>query len=236
MGGFGSGRDDYATTPTVGSSYSLDADHLTDGVDHPGEAVGRKWWGDREDPTLELELHFEAREEDADRAEYVRIESSRVDQYTGEKSEQSHPVALEYTECNFGGVRPWFRCPGVVDGEQCGRRTRKLHLPRGGEYWLCRECYDLGYASSRASGNDIDTALLRYKRAFAKADAEGRRPHPSNAPYLPERPKGMHHDTFADLLDDVQAASEEWHQAVDAQMRQLAEKHGRISWPDEPMV
>jgi hypothetical protein len=56
MGGFGSGRHSYATTPTVGESLHLDADELTDGVEYPG-VTGQKVWGDESDPTAELTLH-----------------------------------------------------------------------------------------------------------------------------------------------------------------------------------
>lgn len=231
MGGFGSGRDDYATTPTVGASRTLDVNEFTDAVEQPG-AQGTIRWGPEDDPRSRIGVALLPEDGDADRATAVRL------WYTadpdGDAVERAYTVPLEYTECNFGGVRPWFRCPGVVDGLECGDRVGKLHCPpRAPPLFLCRECHNLGYASSRASGNDMDTALLRYKRAFAKADAEGRRPHPNNAPHLPDRPKGMHHDTFADLLDDVQAAREQWHQAVEARMRQLAGRYETVSWPDE---
>ena len=26
------------------------------------------------------------------------------------------PVSIEWTPCNFGGARPWFRCPALVNG------------------------------------------------------------------------------------------------------------------------
>jgi hypothetical protein len=61
----------------------------------------------------------------------------------------------------------------------------------------------------------MERAEQRYRKAFAKADAENRRPHPNNAPYFPERPTGMHHDTFEDLVDDVQAARREWTAAME---------------------
>jgi len=219
MGGVGSGRRTYATTPTVEQSFQIDADDLTDGVDHPGDARGRREWRPEHFPDVDLTVHFEAAE-DADRTTHVRLEYE-VRPVRGEDFQESHPVRIVYTEPNYGGVRPWFRCPGVVDGEKCGSRVRKLYLPNGGEYWLCRECYGLGYTSSRASGDDLKQAELRYRRAFAKADRYDRRPHPNNAPMLPEKPKGMHYDTFDRLMQDVRDARESWDDEMARQAKEL---------------
>jgi len=218
MGGFGSGRHDYATTPRVGNSLQLDADNITDAVAHPG-ATGRKRWGDEDDPTHDLTIHFEG-EDDAGRAEYVRLEYDVADRWSDRTTTNEHPVALDYTDQHFGGVRPWFRCPN----RECQDRVRKLYFPRGAKYWLCRECYDLGYLTSRRSGDDVKTAELRYRRAFAKADAEDRRPHPNNAPHYPDRPKGMHHDTFQDLAEDVEDARREWRDEMNRKMREMVDR------------
>ena len=223
MGGYGSGRQEYATTPTVEECYQLDADYLTDGVDHPGNAYATKRWDPRRHATVDLTVHFEGND-DADRATHVRLEYT-VDPPAGDRFEEEHPVPIEYTEPNFGGVRPWFRCPGVVDGEECHDRVRKLYLPNGGRYWLCRECYDLGYRSSRTSGDPVKQAELRYRRAFAKADAKNRRPHPNNAPYFPDKPKGMHWDTFDDLIEDVREAEREWDERMNERTRELLDRY-----------
>lgn len=224
MGGRGSGRNDYASTPTVEECRSMDIDDLKEATKHP-DADGLIWWGDREDPDSRLswEAEGERHLEDETRPEALRFKYTITDKRTGEETEVDYPVPLKYTECNFGGYRPWFRCPGVVDGERCGRRARKLYLPRRrwAEYYLCRECYDLGYTSSRTSGDELKQAELRYRRAFAKADAENRRPHPNSEPWLPERPKGMHHDTFEDLLEDVRTAETEWTAAMQQRTRDL---------------
>lgn len=218
MGGWGSGRSDYATTPTVGQCRQLDVNDLTDMVDYPG-SYATTWWGDRDDPEASITVRFEG-EDDAERASHLRLEYTVTDR-GGKQTEYEYPVPLEYTDCNFGGVRPWFRCPGIVDGTECRKRVGKLYLPPGGEYFLCRHCYDLGYRSSRVSGNEIEQAELWYRRAFAKADAKGRRPHPNNEPHFPERAKGEHHDTFEDHCEEVRAARAEWHEAMNAKMREL---------------
>ena len=222
MGGFGSGRYEYATTPTVRECYQIDADDLTEGIDYPDNAYGTREWNPSNAPTVDLTVHFETID-DSDRATHLRLEYT-IEPQTGDNYEGEHPVGLEYTECNFGGVRPWFRCPGVVDGTECKRRVRKLYLPIGGWYWLCRECYDLGYQSSRASGTPLKEAELRYRRAFAKADKDNRRPHPNGEPYFPERPKGMHRDTFEELLDDVTEAHREWDDRSYERLREIVDR------------
>lgn len=228
MGGWGSGRRDYANTPTVEACRHLDIDRVKDLTEHP-DSRGTMWWGDREDPEVWLTVKTEGERhlEDGDtRAAVLRLQYTITDKETGEKTEVDYPILLEYSECNYGGYRPWFRCPGVVDAERCGRRARKLYLPhrRWAEYYLCRECYDLGYTSSRTSGKEWKQAELRYRRAFAKADAENRRPHPNgtDAPWYPERPKGMHRDTYEELLEDVRAARREYEEAWMSKLRKMA--------------
>jgi len=223
MGGFGSGRREYATTPLVGNALQVDADNITDGVDHPG-VTGRVEWNSG-DAELDLTIHFEQLDDvDTDRTTHLRFEYTVADSWSTNTTENEHRVALEYTEPHFGGVRPWFRCGGVFNGETCGRRVRKLYFPRGAKYWLCRECYDLGYLTSRRSSDDVRMAELRYRRAFKKADAENRRPHPNNSPFLPERPKGMHHDTFDELVADVDGAYAEWNAEMNQRMSEMLDR------------
>lgn len=240
MGGFGSGRREYARTPAVEECRHLEANDFTDAVNHPGQSLVVRWGGeDAEDaevtigatmlperspedhPGADGQLHDDADSQnnpitESERAGAIRL-SYTVTPPGGDARELSYRVSFDYTEPNFGGVRPWFRCP------ECGDRVGKLYLPPRGGRFLCRECHDLGYQSSRSSGNELERAEQRYRKAFAKADAESRRPHPNNPPYFPERPKGMHHDTFEDLADDVEAARREWHQEMNSRVRQLVD-------------
>jgi hypothetical protein len=223
MGGFGSGRYEYADTPTVEESRTLDVDALKELSEHPGSG-GKVWWGDREDPEANIRVLAEGSTTAGgeERAAQLRLKYTVTNTRTDEQTEYDYTIPLEYTECHFGGARPCFRCP------KCDTRRRKLYLPPGGERYLCRECYDLGYYSSRTSGDDLKQAELRYRRAFAKADAEGRSRHPESVerPILPERPKEMHHDTFEDLLEDVREAREEWSRVHMEQLRELASGAG----------
>lgn len=50
-------------------------------------------------------------------------------------------VLLHAQDCHYGGVRPWFLCPG------CGKRRLALILRAGAA--KCRRCHGLNYRSSR---------------------------------------------------------------------------------------
>ncbi len=88
----------------------------------------------------------------------------------------------------------------------------KLYRPPHDDLFLCRHCYGLGYTSSRTSGDDLKQAELRFRRAYAKLDPQGRRPHPNNetVPHVPDRPAGMHHETYDALVADLETARLEW--------------------------
>lgn len=58
-----------------------------------------------------------------------------------------------------------------------------------------------------------------------KPDAENRRPYPNNLPYTPDHPKGIHRDTFGDLLADVQKARQEWDDRMNERMRGLLDQY-----------
>jgi hypothetical protein len=212
MGGWGSGRREYADTPTVEACRTLDADEFTDHIEHPDGTTGSLEWGDGS----ELAVQF-VNDEGGEYVDAIAIAYTLAPDTDAEETYQ-YVIPLEYTEPNFGGVRPWFRCP------RCSTRRRKLYFPPRGPRYLCRECHDLGYTSSRRSGDDVKQAELRYRRAFAKADAKNRRPHPNGEPYFPDRPKGMHHDTFEDLVEDVRAARREHERLFMRELREMAQK------------
>lgn len=220
MGGLGSGRYEYATTPTVEECRVLDVNEFTDAVEYPGTSATIRW-GPEDNSSASIGVHLLPQSGDDEKATGLRLKYTIIDGRTGEKTEQDYRVPLEYTECNFGGERPWFRCPGVVDGEHCERRVAKLYRPPRGDLYLCRHCYDLGYTTSRTSGDQLKQAELRYRRAFAKADEECRRPHPNNEPWFPKRPKGMHYDTYEELLAALQTARREWADAMQKREQQL---------------
>jgi hypothetical protein len=135
MGGLGSGRWGwYTKKTTVEECRSLDICTLTrEGVLKAGNS-GTIDWGDS-----------------ANIGWFVESWGLRLTYTVGGKTDVDYTVPITWTELHNGGRRPWFRCPGVVAGTECGKRVAKLYLPPGGRYFLCRGCYDLTYKSSQES-------------------------------------------------------------------------------------
>lgn len=98
-------------------------------------------------------------------------------------------VTLSWSDCHFGGQRPWFLCPGR-ENNPCWRRVGKLYVI--GNSLLCRHCGELvyesqyhdtyGYASAK-----IDNARSIVRRLGGSGDLF--------APF-PPCPKGMHFKTY----------------------------------------
>ncbi len=110
-----------------------------------------------------------------------RLHGSVRFRYTLNGKPVEHNVQLMQTDCNYGGVRHWFRC------EYCGRRVGVLYLSGG--QCACRHCFKLAYKSEREGYHDQQfrkankiRALLGWQPGIA---------HPDGA-----KPKGMHWKTF----------------------------------------
>ena len=65
----------------------------------------------------------------------------------GEWKDKKHSVYLDWTECHYGGMRPWFLCPA----SGCGRRVAILY---GAGVFTCRYCLKLAYPSQREAIDD----------------------------------------------------------------------------------
>ena len=196
MGGVFSGRNEYAATPQDRECLKIDVDWFTEALDYDVGTHGTYSW------TNDAKLRWETIDDIQDEA--IRL-TYAVGWGGGEKREQQYPVWIERTECNFGGTRPWFQCPNTG----CSERVGKLYLPPGEEMFLCRHCHDFGYTSSRASGCDDRTLRLRYNRIRKKLDAEPCHPNSMEAG-TPDRPKGMHEETYNDLIRELKEANDEW--------------------------
>lgn len=98
-------------------------------------------------------------------------------------------VALSWSDCHYGGQRPWFLCSGRA-GNPCDRRVGKLYVIGGS--LLCRHCGGLVYESQYHGAHGdalakLDTARAIVQRLGGSGDL--------SAPF-PPCPKGMHFKTY----------------------------------------
>jgi len=178
MGGFGSGRPSGSGRGTVKASRSLDVNRLhREGCLRAGWAGGWQWMHDGE------RVAWISLRVDSDQAHLTY----RVRIGDGDWEDVAETVPIVRIACRFGGSRPFFVCPGVVNGIACGRRVVKLY--GAGTYFLCRHCYRLAYASQRED---------HYGRTSRRANKIRMRlgGEPGMASQFPARPKGMHQQTY----------------------------------------
>jgi cytosine/adenosine deaminase-related metal-dependent hydrolase len=93
-------------------------------------------------------------------------------------------------QCRLGGGRPYFICPGIVNGNICSRWVTKLY--GADTHFLCRHCYRLAYSSQRE--NRSDRALRRANKLRMRLGGE-----PGMVSAFPPRPKSMHYQTYKRL-------------------------------------
>jgi len=188
MGGYGSGR--YGGKKKTQNCRSLDINKMNKaGCLKPG--FGAQWqWSENGEKVASINFSSEA--------------TKLVLKYRwcscGEDWESvEQPVPINWTPCRYGGQRPFFKCPGVVNGHYCGRQVIKLYS--GGKYFLCRHCYDLAYQSQSETRED---RLLR--RANKRRMALGG--EPGICSWI-NKPKGMWQRTYNRHRAEIIAAEDQ---------------------------
>ena len=160
---------------------SLDIDRLNPaGCLRPGYRGGWEWTRDGEQ-VASLRFWRDAN---------GLVLSYRVRDHGGEWQDVEQPTPIVWMPCRFGGGRPYFVCPGVVNGIVCSCWVTKLY--GAGRYFLCRHCYRLAYASQRE--DRYDRALRRANKIRVRLGGE-----PGVASAFPTRPKGMNRETYERL-------------------------------------
>lgn len=104
-----------------------------------------------------------------DDEKYLRIHYTQTDNTTGEKKDFDYKIPLTTTPCNFGGHRYWFICPWYKNGVYCGRRVGTLY--KDGDYFACRHCYELTYASRKENRNYKYSPLFNALKIEMKIEA-----------------------------------------------------------------
>lgn len=176
MGGYGSGRPSYKQKAE--DCRSLDVNRLhREGCLRPGRLGNWVWTQDGEEVGR---IGYQAQD-----GRFVL--NYRVSQYGGDWESIRQSITLTHADCHYGRKRPYFRCPGVVNGRHCGRRVGKLFS--GGRYFLCRHCYNIGYSSQ--SEPRYDRMLRRANKLRMALGGE-----PGTAYWIAPKPKGMWQRTY----------------------------------------
>ena len=176
MGGYGSGRPGHKQKAE--DCRSLDVNRLhREGCLEPGR-MGNWVWSRNGEEIARIGY----------RAEEGRfVLDYRVRLYGGDWESIEQPTRLTHTPCHYGNKRPYFICPGVVNGRACGRRVGKLFS--GGRYFLCRHCYNVAYTSQ--SEPRYDRMLRRANKLRMVLGGE-----PGTAHWIAPKPKGMWQRTY----------------------------------------
>jgi hypothetical protein len=183
MGGYGSGRPSFKQKAEHCRSLDVNRMHQT-GVLKAGSKGSWVWSQDGKE-TGRIDYKTEAQR---------IVFEYRVRFNGGEWEQITLPVPIAYAACNYGGKRPYFLCPGVVDGKHCRRRVGKLFA--GGKYFLCRHCYNVAYASQ--SEAQYDRKLRRANKLRIALGGE-----PGTAHWIAPRPKGMWERTYHRKVDEI---------------------------------
>ena len=182
MGGYGSGRR--GGRATTANYWQIDVRRMQrGGFLRPGSYSVWKW-----------SRNSEVRASISARAGWGSVILSYRHQAWGsdEWVQKEYPVSLEWTRCNYGGERAWFRCPG----EGCGRRVATLW---GGPLFLCRHCWNIPYESQNETA--WDRALTKAQAIRVKLGGEAGLIYD-----FPHKPKGMHWRTYYRLKEQSENA------------------------------
>jgi hypothetical protein len=176
MGGYGSGRTGYKQKAE--SCRSLDVNKM-----HREGCLSEGWRGN-----WQWSRDGEVLSKIGMQTEQGRIVLDyRVRLYGSDWEAVTQSVNISHVDCNFGGQRPFYICPGVVNGLHCGRRVGKLFA--GGRYFLCRHCYGIAYGSQTEERHD---RLLRRANKLRMALGG----EPGAAHFIARKPSGMWWRTY----------------------------------------
>lgn len=173
MGGSGSGRPGWRRVGEEMLRLDVRQLHRRDCL-RPGLAFSWNWtWGDEPAGSISI---------------FTSTDSIRLMYGTKDGEQVDELVDLDRTPCNYGGTRPWFRCP------RCDRRVGVLF---GGLRFWCRHCHGIAYA---VENEDAMSRLLRRSnklRERVKVKAGTAYP-------VTDKPKGMHWRTFDRIRWQIQ--------------------------------
>jgi len=114
-----------------------------------GPGSGVKW---EKKGTVEGRQCLDVRE--LHRAHGIKPENEMTINYEWRGEQVTQEIFLDWTACNYGGLRPWFICMA------CRRRVAKIYF--GGKNFVCRHCLNLTYRSCQESDSRFSNFLRNY--------------------------------------------------------------------------
>lgn len=135
-------------------------------------------------------------------------------------------IRIDYTGCNYGNKRPWFRC------SKC--HTRVATLFQKGIYFNCRKCQDLTYYTCQEAGNLNDMATRRVNRILTRLKSNEKCGF-DIVYHTPKRPRYMHSNTYEKLLIQYRNVQREYAASVRAKLQSFGcDVKSVIDLPDWP--
>jgi hypothetical protein len=203
MGGFGSGRPSGFGAGKVEDCRCIDVNRL-----HRDGCLSQGWAG-----TWQWTCNGEEVAAIVMRAEADRLHLSYCCRLAGGEWETvDEAVSIIRFPCRLGGSRPYFVCPGPLNGTACGRRVAKLYGP--GRFFLCRHCRRLSHASQRESAWERKLRRANKIRQSLGGD-------PGVLATFPPKPKGMWRRTYERLREEAADAELLANVAFEQQARRL---------------
>lgn len=200
MGGLGSGRRSSLNQTTINDQPCVDVNELHRGGYFQSRECYRRRWRWMSGTIVEVAMRFR---DEAIECLYTRW-------LPGHDPEEIRTLILvSWTQCNFGGHRPWLHC-GLDD---CRHRVGKLYLVD--PHLVCRRCAGgLPYKSQRQPLHVRRLARSGTIRERLGGEAGLGRP-------FPPRPKGKHHRTYERNRREVEDAEARYLDEVRASLLRL---------------
>lgn len=183
MGGYGSGRFSHCgRRPTTSQRFALDARSL------------HRYGVLREGGRFSIDVEYANGLIAEIDACYTRGRVRLAPDYHSRDNRldlQLEDLLVDWTDCHFGGSRPWFICPHGT----CRRRAAILYWESG---FACRRCLGLAYESQNEQ--PLDRLCRRVSKYSAKLVTREGLPN--------QKPARMHDRTYFRLLHAIDGAAE----------------------------
>jgi hypothetical protein len=137
----------------------------------------------------------------------------RVRSHGEERRPVRDAVWLDWTACNYGGERVWFRCPG------CNSR-RAVLFSVGGRF-RCRKCHDLAYSSTREDASDRSRRRMDVLRK--RLGAKG-----GSLWDIPRKPDRMRWSTYWAICSELDSEMNEQMRLFYDKMASLDRQIGKL--------